>query len=285
MTGFADRVSVRLSRVAQLDHTYSAIVTIGLPCGADNALYLLRAFDGQVEILLAKETTELNHIREAAGALEYQLSKSDTGRVLVATREIGLWCSSNWHRLRWKVFQLTENGYSPLRLLEGEEDLFIGQRDALEMKLSQEEFRIRFPGPFRLQPTEVARIHDFHYDLGVHSADWIPAENDKPEYFLDNWLSLPWKTASEWVAPGRRKQLRDWHEQLNFLATRSVADLIEDTSVCQAREGDHNQWTVRLLNTTGSPKSPQIFVTIGRRKGRYVVESISSDRPHFCQGG
>jgi hypothetical protein len=40
----------------------------------------------------------------------------------------------------------------------------------------------------------------------------LPPFASKPEGFLDEWLSMPWEEASQWIEPPASAELQKWHE-------------------------------------------------------------------------
>ncbi len=246
--------------------------TLGITCGEDTSLYLLRKMNAQWTTVLTVETNGYPEISGAQGFFKYAISPSAAdGGFFVVTANVTPWCSSMWQTLRYQVHRVSGTSN---RLTSLSSDIYIGGPE-YTLFADSNTFTLQYQAAQRLDPGILLRTHIQKFRVNEAAVDRIPPLALQPQDFLAEWLSLPWEEAKQWAAPG----LQPWHLQL--LQRDDV-----HTEIAMAQPCDKTaSRTVIAINVESTDTDEEVYFTIRKDGQKYFIESVSLDQqPFYCPG-
>lgn len=268
-----------------------ATTTIRIPCGNDSSLYLFKRSGQEWTLVLAQEANDYENIGDAQGSFKYAVSpSSDNGQFFVVTKDVNPWCSSNWHAIRYQVLRVGQSAYQPKVLLKRAETVYLGnERDGL-IAIRPDGFSIEFDAGQRLDTGVIIRRHVVAYQVKDDQVRRVPPFAFEPEGFLDEWVDLPWKEASQWIDASASAELRKWHERLQTersdTQVRVFPNFVFDPPACKVTRG---QWQVGVELIPGIDKGSlpkgtpkEAYFTIIQKDAGYFLKDVSPRGARKC---
>ena len=105
--------------------TWAALTTtLGVNCGEDSSLYLLRRDGNAWQLRFSMESTLRGEVTNAQRDFRYVVSQADPdGRFFVFGARVNTWCTSCLRNLRYEAFTLDASG-TPSKLLTKNTDIY-----------------------------------------------------------------------------------------------------------------------------------------------------------------
>ncbi len=266
------------------DNLIAMTTTLGIPCGTDSSLYLLRKETSGWMLILALESGAYDEITGAYGAFRYRVSPSaDDGQFFVMTANITPWCSSNWQGLRYQVSTIGPTPYEPVVLLQRQETIWVPGGYAITTHPLG--FRIEFvgnPSEYErdIDPDATSQTHIFLYDIGGNQ---IRETHLLPEDFLDYWLEWPWEEAAKLAEQSALPALHTWHERLG--EDRRTSWIVYS----YYESCPHNQDDLIMgitIYRDNDPQTPpeEVFFTLIQHTTGYRISGFYRHKPSECSG-
>jgi hypothetical protein len=269
----------------------AATTTIGVCRGTDTSLYIFEKKKQQWELIMAQEANDYEKVSGTQGSFQYVVSPlSETGQFFVVTKNVSPWCTSNWQIIRYSVFRAGPTPYQPIKTLQQEDTIFLGNEDGI-ITLLPDGFNIEFEGNQSLDTGVLIRRHVLTYKVKGDQVLRVPPFATEPEGFLDEWFDLPWEEASKWIEPSASPvDFNEWHQR--FHAERSGEEIrfstnfVFDPPACQVTEG---QWQVGIefspetkVGSLPDGMPSEAYFTIILKDGAYFLKSISASSLPKC---
>ncbi|HEY0384527.1 MAG TPA: hypothetical protein VGC64_00880, partial [Pyrinomonadaceae bacterium] len=259
----------------------AVVTSLTVRCGEDSSLYLFRREGVRWRLLLADEANNYEDIGGAHGLFGYAISPPDhRGRFFVVTVNVNPWCNSNWQSIRYKVLRPGNSATQPRVIMSREGEIFLGVEPRYSLSVKENGFTLTFTGALNLDAGLFSRLYVENFMVDERSATRVAPVALRAEDFLDEWIQLPWNEAARWSAPGRRTELKRWHEKLQKLNYFSELLFIQP---CHSRSEWQIGARVEEHSSSGSLSS-KLFFNIARRRQRFTLRSVSTERPAGCPG-
>ncbi len=252
--------------------------TLGISCGTDSSLYLLREEPAGWRLLLELEENGYDEVSGALGSFESLVSPTDSrGGFFVAAADINPWCTSNWQRVRLRVFRVGPDPEHPVQVLTKEGRIFLGYGFPF-YRLTADAGRVAlaFDAMQSLDLGILVREHIWVYAVGGRTAFRMAPLSRQPEDFVDEWLALPWDEAARW-ADRSRPELERWH------ATAQHWNDEMYTEISETRSKGRGRWEVEVwfephAGSEEPPPAPaqSLVFTVTRRHGAFVLQGVES---------
>lgn len=252
--------------------------TLGISCGTDSSLYLLREEPAGWRLLLALEENGYDKVSGALGSFESLVSPTDSqGGFFVAAADINPWCTSNWQRVRLRVFRVGPDPENPVQVLAKEDTIFLGDGFPF-YRLTADAGRVSlaFNGRQGLDVDVLVREHIWLYAVEGRTASRMMPLARQPEGFVDEWLALPWEEAVRW-SDRSRPELERWHATAQQWIDKMY------TGISEVRSKGRNRWEVevdfepREASEEPPPASAQSLVfTVIRRHDTFILQGVQS---------
>jgi hypothetical protein len=245
-------------------------LSLGVPCGADEQLYVLTEGPRGVELAISVASPDFLEITGAQDAIVAALSPGDSpGGAFLVTAHAEPWCSSGLRNMRVRALAFPGPRAVPDVLFEGRAaarlDDSLAQVDA-----SSDGFSVRFVswatiGPGRTRP------HVWTYRRsGARFVRVAPRVQD-PSDLPDEWLRLPWAEAK--LFSGEGTALETWHARLRAALARrgSKCTLERSGGGAAGRGGTVVQVTIRECGAL--PPGIQFVLSTESERVREIVPS------------
>ena len=252
--------------------------TLGIACGTDSSLYLLRDEPAGWRLLLALEENGYDKVSGALGSFESLVSPRDSqGGFFVAAADINPWCTSNWQRIRLRVFRVGPDPEHPIQVLAKEGSVFLGDGFPF-YRLTADAGRVALAFNARqgLDVDILVREHIWMYAVGERTASRRVPLARQPEGFVDEWLALPWDEAVRWSDPSR-PELERWHATAQQWTDKMY------TGISEVRSRGRNRWEVEVyLEPSEASEEPpptpaqSLVFTVIRRHDAFVLQGVES---------
>lgn len=258
---------------------------VGLPCGYDVAIYLLRLSarpDGTLESTLAfaKENV-LDYVEDLTRHFEVIAHRAPAGEALrVATIETAGGCTSHWKPVRMRVYQSDEHPYRPLRLFERERMAFLGESHSPRVSRSPEGLAFEYRTLFWLDPDRHNRPEMVRLAEEEQGVRLLPPQPQDPLAFVDEWVSTPWPDAQRWTSSGKLANVRKWHEDLARAGDSRLRTAVVDFGECSGRQ---EVW-VHLKAGEEWNQMRSVYGLLRVGPNGYRVEQFATELPSACQG-
>ncbi|HEY5961918.1 MAG TPA: hypothetical protein VIV60_35410 [Polyangiaceae bacterium] len=185
-----------------------------LPCGDDGSVYVFEQNDKETTLAIAVESNGYSSLRQAQLGAVGKLSPIDpAGRWFLVTTHGQAWCTSTWLGLRYRVFERGPTFDHPVLLLDERSTANWNGDGGAEIQTSADGFSLRFVSWDRMSG-DITRPHIRKYlRKGSHFErvqPFVARARDLP----DEWVQLPWSSASALCASGTQGTLRQWHQRL-----------------------------------------------------------------------
>ena len=180
---------------------------IGIPCGADQSVYLYEWRNGGWDrrFVLEADAGEWDKYGPQ-NFVELQVSPNHAnGTRLVLTTGWPPACISLWHTLSTKLFRV--DAAQTLLVDHAEE---ANQGEDVFARLEPSGALIEFGGS-SMDTDILIRPHVLHYSVGQNGAERIEPIALSAQDFVEEWLTRPWAEMAEWSEP----PLAEWHGKLH----------------------------------------------------------------------
>jgi hypothetical protein len=286
--------------------------TLGVCCGDDTSLYLVRRQGQHWALILAEEADGYTEVSGALGYFQYYVAEPDKdGQFYVVTAHVTPWCTSNWQELRYQVATPGPEPDHPTVLMAARESVFLGDDTAFVLSGEPYGFCLKFRGEHSLDSGILIRDHIIRYHAEGNQLKRIDPVANSAEDFLDEWIKMPWQDAARWSDPDNGTDLGRWHALLHDNKCWSTDGLSFvqpcDTKVQGHAQANLTKWQIGLnissedvhcaKSSVDSRESknapaeaetwprltPTLFFTITRDPG-FLMKDIGSTRRPGCPG-
>ena len=189
--------------------------TIGVCCGDDTSLYLLSRNGDKWRLSIEEESGPYEQVSGARGALKYWVGQADeTGQPFLVFAYIEPWCSSNWNQVNYQVVESGVSPEGPRVLFRDQPSAFIETDPIFSLVGEAGGFKLTWTAEFGLDSGRFTRQYVARYKVGAREITRIQPVALLPEDFVDEWVRMPWITASRWSSAATHRALNAWHERL-----------------------------------------------------------------------
>ena len=142
--------------------------TLGVLCGSDTSLYILKYDNHAWSLILASEVNDYAEISGAQGIFDYGiLWPREGGEFFVVTASVNPWCSSAWQAITYRVLRPGLTPDEPHELLTRTQSIWL----------------IDEP-PYKLD------VHDQAFTLSFHDEKYLEQQNDGKDQGIDDPNSM-----------------------------------------------------------------------------------------------
>jgi len=263
-----------------------ATTTVGIECGGDTSLYIFRRAEKRWKLTLALESNDYEYISGAQDVFRYAISPPDRqGDFFVVAAEVPPWCTSNWRTIRFRVLRVGPRPYEPKVILSETQDAYLGGDPAVySLKVERDGFSLYWHSGHRFDGM-LSRLRVVRYRIDGNRAIRVPPISLRPEDFLDEWVKLPWASASTWSLRSAGPNLQPWHERLNRALEQNCC--FSTVSFVQSCGEAADKWQVgiRIDPKRIHDQFPEeLFFTITRKAQVFSMQDIAEKRPPGCPG-
>ena len=297
--------------------------TLGVCCGDDTSLYLVRRQGQRWALIIADEADGYTEVNGAQGNFQYYVAEPDAeGNFFLVTAGITPWCTSNWQELRYKVTRPGSDARTPRVLMTAKDVIYLQDDPIFELSGDPTGFSLRFQAGYSLDPGVFARDHILRYQVQGNQTLRVNPVAGSARDFLDEWINMPWEEAKRWSDPSTCVEQRHWHAFLHDNKCWSTDGLsfVQPCESAASGHGDANptEWQIGVdispagsdvtdagdpsgINSADSADSIQprraaplqelcvnlpstLFFTITRNADGFMMEQIASLRPPGCRG-
>jgi hypothetical protein len=287
--------------------------TLGVCCGDDTSLYLVRRQGQRWAIVIAEEADGYTEVSGAAGYFQYYVAEPDTeGLFYLVTAHVTPWCTSNWQELRYQVERPGLEPSHPNVILTGRESVFLGDETAFALSGGPYGFSLKFRGEHSLDSGIMIRDHIMKYQTEGNQLTRISPVATSVEDFLDEWINMPWQDAVRWSDQSNSADLARWHAFLHDKKCWST-DGLSFVQPCEVTgsgraKADCGEWRIGLElsskdagsaafeGDSSEPKGaaaaaepclrvpPTLFFTVTRDARGFIMKDVGPVRPPGCPG-
>lgn len=262
--------------------------TVEISCGNDTSLYLFERKDDSWELILALEANDYEMVRDAQGLFAYGLSEPDTkGRWFLVAVDITPWCTSSWQTIRYKVLTAGPSPAEPSVLFDEQESVWLGGEEIHRLAVESGGFTLSFWSWHRLDYTRNNRAYLRKFTVSGNTVTRVPPLALLPQDFLDEWISLPWSAAAQWVKASAVSQFARWHSRLQHLPYESGYHYSSGITFVQPCGTNRNKWQIGTtidFQNLPDPLPEQLFFTVTREDDLFYLQDINTVRPSGCPG-
>jgi len=236
-------------------------VTLGIPYGGDAALYLFR--DGR--LIFTREENDYERIGEALGAFQWKLSPAgDDGAFLILTTAISTSPAGSWQWLTYTVDRIVPWCDEAIAIDREGSSIYDGW-DNLDLHIAPNRYGLRFDtGALEGGFTRTQRLE---YEVDGDSHVRIAPIAERPEDFVQEWMSMPEEEAWRWsdVAP-----------------VSIISDELYE-SWGPVRQCIDGWWQVRMdISDAGSDDYEPHYFIVSEEQGVYRVREIRDEPRPGC---
>ena len=279
--------ALRVEKSTEHPDLLVAITTLTVPCGDDSSVYVFQNSSPGWKLVLAQESNHYPTVGGAQGAIQYSLSSRDaSGKWFLVTADVGPWCSSAWHGLRYKVLRPGATPFDPKVLLSKYVGIYEGCDEWYKLTAWRDGFQISHLNYQSLDPAKLVRVHLERYAVSADRVTRVPPLALLPQDFLDEWVRLPWEEAVQWTRSPKLNGIRTWHERLQRSQSRSYYSEFDFVQPC-GKEKQPAHWQIGVwIEAKNRPEGlpDELFFTIAQERNDFYVEDVSTKRPPGCRG-
>lgn len=256
--------------------------SISLPCGEDNSLYIYERQSGKWRLAAADETNGYEDVSGARSDLQFSVSPRDAnGRYFVVVAGYQSWCQSNWRMINYEALRPGRSADAASLLIQGSDDIFVEVDEPILIKTTADSFQINYEGEFHNDMGILTRAHVVSYKIDGNSATKVAPIALKPEDFVDEWMTLPWKAASRWSSIASLPALKQWHDYLSPAESGTSLGEVAGVTECSSEV-----WEVVMeLDTPEKysyPLPEKIYFTVSKKSGEYRMENGGPEGTNAC---
>jgi hypothetical protein len=276
LVGFLAEIDLRLERGFLVFKTGVGIQN----CGYDWSAYLYQWTDGHWQRVWQSEQNVYTDKEYHPQTLHEVIVSPDEfagGRRLpnhlVMTLGSNSWCTSNWHSVHYRLWQIVPDK-SPTLLVSESEGAYFADYPPIRGSLGPREMLVEF----RMRSVD-AGVHNRaairHYSIVNGRADRVDPIALGPHDFVDEWLTKPWMQSADW-SDQSTVSLREAHEKLQ--ADFVAGDFDGPSLHC---EKSPDQWQVSVgLN---KPIQQTVyFIVRWRPPYRFTMVKVSDQPSADC---
>ena len=270
---YGDIAGLDVRKPAGHENLLAVRVTLGIACGSDTSLYLFQRREGVWRPAFSLESQGYAEISGAMGIFDFGVSPPDpSGSFFVVAADVNPSCASNWQRLRWRVWRLGGETPPSKPFFEGQEGIYLGSDDTLQLAVTADGFRVSFQGYQGLDTGVLVRDYVRAYRVRGTQAERVPPLATEPEGFLDEWIGTPWADARRWTGP-KAASAEVWHGRLakRFDKIDTAFDSFE---VCGK---ERSRWQIGLDLDPDPGRNPlprALFFTVSRQGADFRLDRI-----------
>jgi hypothetical protein len=182
-------------------------------CGFDESAYIYESVEGRWRELWHSEQNDYEEGKYLPQWLEEVLispadfrQEADKTEHMILTIGREPWCSSNWHDVYYRVWQVKSAFVRPVLLLNGSQWAFVNA--PIEGSVSQTDVFIQY----EVNGIEggVTRPEIRHYSLKNGQLERVDPVALSPSDFVAFWLRTDWTESSRWTERASRTNLKQW---------------------------------------------------------------------------
>ena len=297
--------------------------TLGVCCGEDTSLYLVRRLGPRWALVITEEADGYTEVSGALGNFEYYIAEPDAeGNFFLVTANITPWCSSNWQELRYKVTRPGAGAQGQRILMTAKDVVYLQDDPIFKLSGGPTGFSLRFQAEYSLDPGIFARERILRYQVQGNQTLRVNPVAGSARDFLDEWINMPWDEANRWSDPSTCAEQRHWHAFLHDKKcwTTDGLSFVQPCESAASGHGDANptEWQIGVdispagsdvpdagepggINSADSADSIQpkraaalqelcvslpstLFFTITQNADGFIMKQIAFIRPPGCRG-
>jgi hypothetical protein len=225
LSGSLDAIQVQRNRA------FLVVITgLAIECGFDHSVYVY-SWNGERWMRVWQNEqntyTEKDYLPQDLHAVlisPYNLAND----YLVLTLGSESWCSSNWHRVYYRLYRLGPD-LQAAPLLSGAEYAYLGAHDPpIQGSVSADDVLIEFTiGSIDggVHSREAIR----HYTVAKGGIKRVDPLALGPRDFVEEWIVADWRDSRHWSEDGNRRSMLQWHERLK----KATGEFIFPTMHCR----------------------------------------------------
>jgi hypothetical protein len=273
---------VEVERPNQANDLIAVTTSLGVVCGEDTSLYVFERKGCNFQLVLARESNGYEDVSGAQGRFQYAISPRDrSDRYFVVSADVSPWCSSNWQAIRYRLERPGSSPSNPAVIASGEGTTFLQDGAAFALVAAVDSARLEYYGEFRNDGGRLARTHVLSYLVRGDQVTRVAPIALSPEDFVDEWMTLPWEAAAEWVSKSNIENIKLWHENLEPVG--QYASLGEVDFIRQCSD---DKWQVGMSVWNPEDYRGQLpetlYFTVGKKDGAYYMERVDTMENSVC---
>jgi hypothetical protein len=223
----------------------AAFTTLGITCGVDESAYLFAWLGSRWTLVWRSEQTvakdgykpqsiadlkvdPLFSLEKAGDRLLY-VAHDD---LVVATAGYQTWCTSPWHQVYYRLWQLTPPLRRVRQLVDGDDVANIGDR-TIAASLGSNEATFEFMVPSVDLDGTIVRRAVRRFRVSEAGAVRMAPIAYVPRDFIEEWLVRPWAESSAWSEPIAHDELATWHATLHRTIGKHFVSFIGTAQHCR----------------------------------------------------
>jgi hypothetical protein len=144
---YGDIYSITVTRPRFDFDVIAVTTTVGICCGEDTSLYLLRYESEEWKLWLADEKNDYDSIIDGRNFFQFGLSWPDQNEeYFVVTASVNPWCTSNWQSITYRVLRPGPEAYEPQVLLNRSQMIYLGEDPPYRLEVDDSAFMLKFRG-------------------------------------------------------------------------------------------------------------------------------------------
>lgn len=147
---YGDIEGIEIARPAHHPELLVVTTVISIGSATDTSLYIFHKSNGSNKLVFNFEAHDYEEMNGAHADLKYIFSPTDrNGRCTLFIADITPWFVSNWHTIRFRVFQFGNNLAEHKQIFNGDHEIYLGN-DApyYHLSLTGKGFKVRLNGDY-----------------------------------------------------------------------------------------------------------------------------------------
>ena len=248
-----------------------ATTGIGIQCGDDESAYAYEFINGKWQRFWQSEQVDYREGRYKPQNLLIVSPSggdfspgADPSSILILTLGREPWCSSNWHDVYYRVWQVRLDRREEKLLLDGADWANVG--DNIDGLVRPREVLIEYST--LSADDSITRREVLHYFLRDAHLEREGPVALRPRDFVEEWMRTEWPASSRWIAEGSSPSgLKTWHD------TERGGEFDGQALHCKTQP-DH--WQVALTPYKGqTPEKPVYYLVRWWPPYRFAMSGVS----------
>lgn len=283
---FGSVYAINVTRPRGHKELIAATTDISVHCGSDSSLYLFRREGARWRLVLADEANDYEQVNGARERFDFRVSPPDAqGGFFVVSADVNPWCTSSWQMMRYRVFRVGDEAYSPRVVLKGDDSIYLGtEMEGFRLDATANTFTLRFDSSQSLDPGRLIRPHVLKFKVEGESAERVAPVAFEPEDFADEWAQMKWDEAERWSDPSRLEELKRWHATLNPDGKGFSGSEILFVQPCGKAASEWQVGVEVYSDEDSAQLPPKVFFTVARERGEFRMRGVSDAQPPGCSG-